>query len=159
MEEARRLTSASAPSRSLSGQFVERFTHAWAQRDPELLGALFEPDASVRQPPVRHAFRGDEIPAYFREVFQLLPDIHLEPIAWAARDDVVIIEWIITASVGGSPLSWCGVDRFRLRGGRVFDEAVYFDSLPLWERLDPTMNRSGLINFRGAAGGLPDGST
>ena len=73
------MTSASAPSRSLSGQFVERFTHAWAQRDPELLGALFEPDASVRQPPVRHAFRGDEIPAYFREVFQLLPDIHLEP--------------------------------------------------------------------------------
>ena len=127
--------------------FVERFERAWAARDPQLMQGLFHPDAVVRQPPVREPFRGDQVAEYFTQVFAGMPELRLAPVAWAARDNVVMIEWKITTPVGEDTVSWQGVDRFVLRDGLATDEWVYYDSLRLWERLDPSMRRDDLVTL------------
>jgi len=132
--------------------FVERFERAWAARDPQLMQGLFHPDAVVRQPPVREPFRGDQVAEYFTQVFAGMPELRLAPVAWAARDNVVMIEWKITTPVGEDTLSWQGVDRFVLRDGFATDEWVYYDSLRLWERLDPSMRRDDLVTLSPVGG-------
>src|SRR5437879_3492459 len=113
--------------------FVRRFKQAWSARDPQLLQALFHPDAVVRQPPVREPFRGDQVAEYFTQVFSAMPDLRLQPIDWCARDDVVMIEWKITTPLGDETIWWQGVDRFKLLDGLATDEWVYYDSLRFWE--------------------------
>ena len=125
--------------------FVERFRATWAAKEPARFEALFHPDAAVRQPPVRDRFAGHQVGAYFAQVFATMPDLTLTTLDWAWRGDTVMIEWEITAAVGDAPLAWRGVDRFSLRDGLVDDEAVYFDSIRLWERLDPSMLRDSMI--------------
>jgi predicted SnoaL-like aldol condensation-catalyzing enzyme len=127
--------------------FVERFTVAWKEKDPAKLAALFHPGATVRQPPVRRAFGAHEVAEYFKRVFAVMPDIELTPVAWAARGDVVLIEWRIAGGTPTGPVSWGGVDRFKLDQGLAVDEQVYFDTLPLWERLDPSMQRPDLVSL------------
>ncbi len=48
--------------------------------------------------------------------------------AWAARDDVVIIEWQATRFAGGLRFEWCDVDRIRLQAGRIIEECASFDA-------------------------------
>ena len=132
--------------------FVRRFERAWSARDPQLLQGLFYPDAVVRQPPVRQPFRGDQVAEYFTQVFGGMPDLRLEPVDWAARGDVVMIEWKITTPVGAETISWQGGDRFKVREGLATDEWVYYDSLRLWEHLDPSMRRDDLVTLAQGAG-------
>ena len=127
--------------------FVHRFTIAWAQKDPHKLQALFHPDAVVRQSPVRRPFAGSEVATYFARVFAAMPTIALEPLTWTASDEVVMIEWRITASTPDGEVAWHGVDRFKLRDGRAYDESVYFDTMPLWETLDPSLGQRELISL------------
>ena len=50
---------------------------------------------------------------------------------WAARGDVVIVEWQATRMAGGRRLDWRGIDKFRLRDGRIAEERVYMDMAAL----------------------------
>jgi ketosteroid isomerase-like protein len=50
---------------------------------------------------------------------------------WTSRGDVVIIEWQTTRIVNGERFSWRGVDKFRIRTGRIIEERVYCDTAPL----------------------------
>ena len=117
-------------------RFVERFENEWRQLDPaRFVEALYHPDATLRQPGMERPIGRDEMVAHAARLQALLPDIRLSVLGWAARDDLLLIEWRIRATLGGEPLEWEGVDRFVLRGDRAIDEVVYFDRLPLWARL------------------------
>jgi hypothetical protein len=53
-----------------------------------------------------------------------------------------IIEWQTTRNVGGVRFEWRGVDKFRLRDGKIAEEVVYSDTAPLrafrsGEKLEP----------------------
>jgi predicted SnoaL-like aldol condensation-catalyzing enzyme len=127
--------------------FARRFEQAWAERDPQLMQGLFHGDAVVRQPPVREPFRGDQVAEYFSQVFAGMPELRLGPVEWAARGDVVMIEWKITTPIGENLVTWRGVDRFHLRDGLATDEWVYYDSLRFWEHVDPSMRRDDLVTL------------
>jgi hypothetical protein len=71
-----------------------------------------------------------------------MPDISLAVANWAARDDVVFIEYEISGSVAGRPLSWTGIGRFKLRGERAIDAIGRWDNLDLLAQLDPTVRRT-----------------
>jgi len=43
----------------------------------------------------------------------------------------VIIEWQTTRIVNGARFDWRGVDKFRIRDGRIAEEVVYSDTAPL----------------------------
>ena len=69
----------------------------------------------------------------------MLPDITLAPTRWASRDDTVLIEWTITATFGDERVSWDGADRFTVRGDRAVEGVAYFDTLPIWQKVNPAL--------------------
>jgi ketosteroid isomerase-like protein len=70
------------------------------------------------------------------------PDFVWQLLDWTSRGDVVIIEWQTTRHVNGVRFEWRGVDKFRIRDGRIAEERVYSDTAPLrafrsGEKLEP----------------------
>jgi len=124
-------------------RFLERFKECWGI--PARFAALYHPEAAIRSPVFRRPVRGSEVADAVARTRSLLPDVRLDVRDWAARGDVLFIEWEITATVAGEPFGWPGLSRFTLRDGRAIEELVCFDTLPLWARLDPTMSRPGLL--------------
>ncbi len=59
------------------------------------------------------------------------PDLVWQLLDWSARGDTVIIEWQSTRNAGGRRFDWRGVDKLRLRDGRIVEERVYMDTAPL----------------------------
>ena len=43
----------------------------------------------------------------------------------------MIVEWQATRTAGGQRIDWRGVDKFRLRDGRIAEETVYMDTAAL----------------------------
>ena len=123
--------------------FVQQFVTTWG--DPTRFADIYEPEAIITSPVVRRRVVAGELAEFVDRTKALLPDARLHVERWAAGGDFVLIEWRIGATLAGEPLEWAGMSRFTLRGSRAVEEAVHFDTLPLWERLDPTMRRPGLL--------------
>ena len=62
------------------------------------------------------------------------------------RDGVLFLEWTTTMTVDGALVSSSGVDRMIMRDGRIAEEVVYCDTLPIWSAIDSSMRRDGLID-------------
>jgi ketosteroid isomerase-like protein len=95
--------------------FVTRFSAAWAAGDGEAFLALWHPDGVLHSP-----FDGRK-----------LPDLVWQLLDWTARGDVVVIEWQTTRTAGGKRFDFRGVDKFKLRDGKIVEERVYADTGPL----------------------------
>jgi len=59
---------------------------------------------------------------------------------WTSRGDVVVIEFQSTSTAGGRRIDRRGVDKFRLREGRIVEERVYADTAE--RAASPSPNRS-----------------
>jgi hypothetical protein len=79
---------------------------------------------------------------------------HLEVANWAARDDVVFIEYEIAGSVAGRRLRWTGIGRFKLRGERAVDAIGRWDNLDLLAQLDPSVRRTAFAEAAAANANL-----
>lgn len=77
----------------------------------------------------------ESVVEHFRAVLRQLPDLRVTVERWAPTGDAVMIEWKATATVAGKPLSWSGVDRFNVRGDRMYEAMVYWDTRALAERV------------------------
>ena len=51
----------------------------------------------------------------------------------------------MSASVRGQQVQWEGADRFTLKGDRAIYGVAYFDTLPLWVAIDPSMKRGDML--------------
>ena len=123
--------------------FVLKFAAAWATRDADQFLALWHPDGVLRTPFVGRPVPGSELGTLTvvqaqksRTVWQLID--------WASRGDVVIIEWQNSGFADGKRFDFRGVDKFRLRDGKIVEEIVYADTAPLraalkGETLEPMM--------------------
>ena len=111
--------------------FVTRFAAAWATRDGEAFLALWHPDGVLHSPLYDRPVAGKELGRLTDLVRETAPDHVWQLLDWTARGDVVVVEWQATRTAGGRRLDWRGVDKFRLREGRIVEERVYFDSAPL----------------------------
>ena len=122
--------------------FVSRFAAAWAARDPEAFLALWHPDGILRSPLYDRPVAGKELGRLTELVKQTAPDHVWQLLDWTSRGDVVIIEWQTTRNVGGVRFEWRGVDKFRIKNGKIIEERVYTDTAPLrafrkGEKLEP----------------------
>jgi ketosteroid isomerase-like protein len=118
-------------------RFVEQFAAGWRDAvDADAFSDHFEPlltdDVRLIQPQVpttvgKKAFRE----VFARPLFELIPDIRAEVHRWAAREDFVLIEFTLSGTLGGRPVSWKVVDRIILRDGLVAERLAYFDPTPL----------------------------
>lgn len=111
--------------------FITRFAAAWAARDGEAFLALWHADGVLHSPLYDRPVAGNELGRLTQMVRETAPDHVWQLLDWAARGDVVIVEWQATRTAGGGRLDWRGVDKFRLRDGRIAEERVYFDTAPL----------------------------
>jgi ketosteroid isomerase-like protein len=59
------------------------------------------------------------------------PDFVWQLLDWTARGDVIMIEWQTTRIVNGARFDWRGVDKFRIKAGKIIEERVYCDTAPL----------------------------
>ena len=126
-------------------QFVEKFAERWRERDPDRFVDLFHEDGTLLHPGMGRPIGRDQVPGYLRRVFSIVPDVRLDVKAWAANDDTVFIAWSMSASVRGQQVQWEGADRFTLKGDRAIYGVAYFDTLPLWVAIDPSMKRGDML--------------
>ncbi len=111
--------------------FVTRFAAAWAARDGALFRALWHEDGVLHYPLTDRALAGAEIARLNDVQREAAPDLVWQLLDWTARGNVVIIEWQSTRFVAGERFAWRGVDKFRLRDGKIAEERVYMDTAPL----------------------------
>lgn len=112
-------------------EFVTRFAAAWAARDGEAFLALWHPDGVLHSPLYDRPVAGNELGRLTETVKERAPDSVWQLLDWTSRGDTVIVEWQNTRTAGGRRLDWRGVDKFRLREGRIVEERVYADTAPL----------------------------
>ena len=136
-------------------RFIARFSETWQDPDPAAFADLFTPDGTLFHPTMERPISAAEVPDYLRAIKEVVPDITLEVENWAVREETVLIEWTIHGTFGGEPLSWKGADRFSLEGDKAKEGVAYFDTLTLWARLDPSLERPHLESALSASSTTP----
>ncbi|MGN6317718.1 nuclear transport factor 2 family protein [Trinickia sp.] len=121
---------------------VERFAQHWQRPVADDLRDLMHPDTQNLIPPMAVPADREGVVEHFREVLQRLPDLKVEVMRWAPTGDAVLIEWRAHASVAGEQLAWQGVDRFNLRGERMYQGQVYWDTRRVAEQFADAARRA-----------------
>jgi ketosteroid isomerase-like protein len=111
--------------------FVTRFAAAWAARDGKAFLALWHPEGQLNTPLVNRTIKGSELDRLMQVQTAAAPDFVWQLLDWTSRGEVVIVEWQTTRNVNGIRFDWRGVDKFRIREGKIIDERVYCDTAPL----------------------------
>jgi ketosteroid isomerase-like protein len=121
--------------------FVTRWSMVWrgADSDPELYMELLHEGCRLINP-LDPTTREQLLP-FFDSVLAVLPDIRVVPTRWAETDDdSVLIEWVNTGTLNGSPVEIRGVDRYTLRDGKATEGYSYFDPRPLLASRAPNVS-------------------
>jgi ketosteroid isomerase-like protein len=111
--------------------FIAKFAAAWAARDGGAFLALWHPDGVLHSPLAGRPIGGKELGRLNEVQKEAAPDLVWQLLDCAARGDVVIIEWQCSRFLSGKRIDWRGVDKLRLRNGRIIEERVYMDTAPL----------------------------
>ncbi|HWY90382.1 MAG TPA: nuclear transport factor 2 family protein [Solirubrobacteraceae bacterium] len=112
--------------------FVRRFAEFWQAPAPEHLDTVLAPNASLSAPMIPTTYGLEAGKRAFADLFELIPDMTAEVHRWGATHDGVLIEFTVSGTAGGAPVSWQSVDRFVLdENGLATQRFTYFDSLPL----------------------------
>jgi ketosteroid isomerase-like protein len=108
--------------------FLTRFASAWAARDGERFLELWHPDGFLYYPLVDRPIRGSELAKLNAVQRERAPDFVWQLLDWTSRGDVVVVEWQSTRVINGGRFDWRGVDKVKLRDGKIFEERVYMDT-------------------------------
>jgi ketosteroid isomerase-like protein len=114
---------------------VARFAESWDKPDADSFRDLMHPDTQNLIPPMAKPGNREAVVEHFRDVLKTLPDLRVEVVRWAPTGDAVLVEWKASATVASQLLSWTGVDRFNVRGDRMYEARVYWDTRGLAERI------------------------
>jgi hypothetical protein len=81
----------------------------------------------------------------YEEIWPSFDADRLEKFArnWAARGDVIFVEYAMEATVNGERLAWDGIGRFRLRDGRVIDAIGRWDTAVIQAALGAQRSTAG----------------
>jgi hypothetical protein len=115
-----------------AADFARRFAEFWAAPSPDLLDDLLAEDVRLVAPmtPVTHNLADGK--RAFATIFDLIPDLTAEVHGWGATESGVLIDFTLSGSAGGAPISWAAVDRIAIgEDGLATERISYFDSLPL----------------------------
>jgi predicted SnoaL-like aldol condensation-catalyzing enzyme len=121
---------------------VARFAERWKKPDADALRDLMHPDTKNLIPPMVQPGDREAVVEHFRSVLKMVPDMTLEVVRWAPTGDAVLLEWQANATVAGQSLTWSGVDRFNIRGDRMYEANVYWDTRDLAEKMGAAVARA-----------------
>jgi hypothetical protein len=115
-----------------AADFAARFADYWRAPAPERLNLVLADRVRLAAPmaPLTHTLvEGQRV---FAGLFELIPDLTGETHRWGATDDGVLIEFTLSGTAAGKPISWSAVDRFVVGDDGLATERVsYFDSMPI----------------------------
>jgi hypothetical protein len=115
-----------------AADFVRRFEEFWAAPSRERLAAVIAPDARLVAPMTPTTHNLDDGWQSFANLLELMPGLSTTVHRWGATTDGVLIEFAMSGTTGGGPISWDVVDRFTLRpDGLATERITYFDSVPI----------------------------
>ena len=121
-----------AAAQAAAADFVRRFADFWKWPNPERLDTVLAPKAHLVAPLVPTGHSLAEGQAIFADLFELMPDLTAEVHRWGATSDGVMLEFTLSGTAGGKPISWTSVDRFTIgEDGLATERVTYFDSAPL----------------------------
>lgn len=112
--------------------FVARFSAYWQAPSVDGLDALLAPDVRLVAPmtPTTHTLADGK--RAFAGVLELTPDLSADVHRWGVTADGVLIEFTLSGSAAGVPVSWPAVDHIVLgEDGLATERVSYFDSAPL----------------------------
>lgn len=114
---------------AMASDYARRFAEYWSAPTPERLGEILAERVRLVAPmtPTTHSLADGK--RTFAQLLGLIPDLTAEVHRWGATADGVLIEFTLSGSAGGAPISWHAVDRFVLREDGLATERIsYFDS-------------------------------
>lgn len=136
-------------------RFVEKFREIWAAPQPERFRELVAADGTLLHPGMHEPLAGTDVPDYVAAIQRAMPDVRLRVDRWAASGEDVLIEWTMEGTFAGAQVSWSGADRFTLRDEEAIEGVAYFDTLPLWSRVDPSMARGSMLDHAATSAARP----
>jgi hypothetical protein len=115
-------------------RFVEGFASGWSDPSPTGFSELFTPQIRLVAPllPVTNGIPAAE--RAFSRVFQVFKGMRGEVHDWAPHAGGVFIDFTLSATLGGQPVSWRGIDRFLLRDAQAVERVHYFDTRPVMQQ-------------------------
>lgn len=119
-------------SDAAAADFAARFAEYWRAPTPERLSMVLAERVRLIAPmtPLTHTLAEGQ--RAFAGLFELIPDLTGEVHRWGATADGVLIEFTLSGTAGGGPISWHAVDRFVLgEDGLATERVSYFDSAPI----------------------------
>ncbi|HWM64620.1 MAG TPA: nuclear transport factor 2 family protein [Solirubrobacterales bacterium] len=126
-------------------RFIQVYEEIWPSFDADRLERfeMVHPEATIHHSGMEQPIRGDEEPDYVRGIKALMPDISLEMRNWAARGEVIFVEYAMEATVNGERVAWDGIGRFVLRDGRVIDAIGRWDPAGIQAALGAQRSTAG----------------
>jgi hypothetical protein len=126
------MTDRRAASDAAAADFARRFAEYWRAPTPEALDTVLAPRVRMVAPmtPVTNTLEDGR--RVFADLFELIGGLTAEVHRWGATKDGVLIEFTLSGTAGGKPISWDVVDRFVLGDdGLATERVTYFDSIPI----------------------------
>ncbi|MGB7686169.1 MAG: nuclear transport factor 2 family protein, partial [Solirubrobacterales bacterium] len=110
-------------------EFVDRFAAYWRAPSANGLDALLAPDVRLVAPMTPTTDTLADGKRAFASILELVPDLTAEVHRWGPTEDGVLIEFTLSGTAGGGPISWHAVDRMVLRqDGLATTRISYFDT-------------------------------
>jgi SnoaL-like protein len=117
---------------AMASDFARRFGEYWSAPTPEGLETVLAERVRLVAPmtPITHSLADGK--RAFAQLLDLIPDLTAEVHRWGATQDGVLIEFTLSGSAGGGPITWDAVDRFVIgEDGLASERVSYFDSAPI----------------------------
>ncbi len=111
--------------------FVDRFAAGWRDPSPEAFMPILHEEIRMIPPLMPDQVGYDGLRRFLRGTFALFPGLRGEVVRWGAHGDDLFIELRMRGTLGGRPIAWTVVDRFRLRDGKATERETIFDPAPL----------------------------
>jgi predicted ester cyclase len=148
-------------------EIVKAAVAALNAHDAVAITTFWEPTGEERFPDaVCHGH--DEIRGYFQAVFDAIPDLHIEPMAFGAQDDAVFMRSIISGTHTGGTFKGIAptgkrvnipaIDHFTVRDSRIVSNFVVFDQMEMGRQLgllppdDSVADKALKVAFNGVTG-------
>jgi SnoaL-like protein len=118
--------------REEAADFARRFAEYWRAPTPERLDTILAERVRLIAPMTPTTRTLKEGQRAFATLFGLISQLTGEMHRWGATEDGVLIEFTLSGTAGGKPISWHAVDRFVLdENGFATERVSYFDSAPI----------------------------
>jgi hypothetical protein len=124
--------------------FVTKYAEVWMAGLSDDFRTVWHENGTLDHPMLDRPLKGRDIPDLHRMQRSATPTLAWQLAGWTWRQDIVVVEWLCTIQAAGGPFAWRGMDKFRLRDGKIFEEIVFSDTAPLraarrGEPLEPMM--------------------